>query len=154
MIENIHEHNNRVGHSLEKVVSEIYSNLGYNNVRTNIILKRKIRKNIIRSEFDVIYGWPITKYIECKYKSKGKKVSAKSTAYFSEKLKLHRIKTYRGTIITNQYLTEKARQICRRNHIKYIEREKLQKLYELSNSIKYFLRKKKKVSIDLIIESM
>ena len=61
MIENIHEHNNRVGHSLEKVVSEIYSNLGYNNVRTNIILKRKIRKNIIRSEFDVIYGWPKTK---------------------------------------------------------------------------------------------
>jgi len=148
------ELNNKLGHSLEKVVSNIYINLGYANVRTNIILKRKIRKKTIRSEFDVLYGWPITQYIECKYKFQGNKVSAKSVAFFSEKLRLHKIKTNKGTIITNQYLTEKARQICRMNHIKCIEREELQKLYDWSNNLKYFLRKKKKLSIDLVIESM
>jgi len=139
---------NKLGKLFEKYIAQIFIDLDKFNVKNNVILKIKNKNNVLRSEFDIIYGLIFKKYIECKFKSDlDDKVSAKEVGFFAEKLKLHNKYSGSGIIITNSYLTNRAKAIGLMNNIKIIEREDLEKLdYErmnFFNSIKYLLSKNK-----------
>ncbi len=142
--------NNILGRKFEAYVANIFIDLGKYNVRKNIILK----KNTYISEFDIIYGYVNKKYIECKFKSKQYVVTTEEVSVFAKKLDLYNIKNSHGIIITNRFLSNKAKAICKVSKIKTIEREELEKLdYErlnLFNSIKYKLSRKQKTLEQMI----
>jgi hypothetical protein len=146
---------NYLGKKFEEFVANIYFDLGKNNIKRNVRLYK--RKKKIYSEFDIVYGILFKTYIECKYHSTiSSKVSAQEVSFFAEKLRLHNIDTSSGIIVTNTYLSERSRFICKKNRITYIEREELQKLnYERMNlidSVKYKFSQKKQ-SLEQIILS-
>ena len=133
----IGKHNQLIGKKFEQYVAKIFIDLGKNNVRTNVI----IRKKDYCSEFDIVYGFIRKHYIECKYKSHNNMVTVAEVSIFAKKLDLYNLNNSCAFIITNTYLSKKAKYICKKSHIEIIERKKLQKLdYERLNllkSIKY-----------------
>ena len=133
----IGKNNQLIGKKFEQYVAKIFIDLDKNNVITNVIKK----KNGYCSEFDIVYGFIRKYYVECKYKSHNNKVTAAEVSIFAKKLDLYNINNSQACIITNNYLSNKARDICKKSHINIIERKQLQKLnYErlnLINSIKY-----------------
>ena len=133
--------NNLIGKKFENYVSNIFLDLGKQNIKKNIIIK----KNKCFSEFDIVYGYINKKYVECKFKSREYVVTTEEVCVFAKKLDLHNINNSSGIIITNKYLSNKAKEICKKSRIKIIERNTLNKLdYErmnLINSLKYKLSK-------------
>ena len=133
----IGKNNQLIGKKFEQYVANIFIDLGKHNVRTNIIIKKKG----YCSEFDIVYGFIRKHYVECKYKSHNNMVTVAEVSIFAKKLDLYNINNSNAFIITNKYLSIKARKICEKSHIKVIERKQLQKLdYErlnLINSLKY-----------------
>ena len=58
------------------------------------------------SEFDIVYGWPIKHYVECKNYSHP--VKLEMVAKFKEVLRLHRIPKSRGMFVTTSTYTPRA----------------------------------------------
>lgn len=133
----IGKNNQLIGKKFEQFVAQIFIDLGKNNVRTNIIKK----KRNYCSEFDIVYGFIRKHYVECKYKNPKDRVTATEVSIFAKKLDLYNINNTLASIVTNRHLSSKARDICKKSHIKVIERSQLKNLdYErlnLMNSIKY-----------------
>ncbi len=142
-----------IGRKFESFVYNIFYDLDKYALKKNVILK----KQGFRSEFDIIYGILRKTYVECKYKSKGYFVTNEEVSVFAKKLDIHKINNSQGIMITNAYLTKKAKVICKQSKIKLIERESLEKLnYErlgLLDSIIYTLRKDNR-TLESIINSI
>lgn len=133
-----------IGKKFESFVYNIFYGLSKPALKKNVILKKKD----FRSEFDIIYGIIRKTYVECKYKSIDYFVTNKEVSVFAKKLDLHKINNSHGIIITNTYLTKKAKIICKQSNIQFIERQELKRLnYErlgLIKSLAYILNKNNK----------
>lgn len=51
------------GHEFENRVAKILKKQGHWNVKQNVLVTDKYGN---KSEFDIVYGWPIRHYVECK----------------------------------------------------------------------------------------
>ncbi|KAK8831428.1 hypothetical protein WA577_000515, partial [Blastocystis sp. JDR] len=73
----------------------------------NIKLNQRVKdKNGNLSEFDIVYGWPVRHYVECKNYSHP--VKLEMVAKFKEVLRLHHIPKSRGLFVTTSTYTPRA----------------------------------------------
>ena len=113
------------GHGLEQNVAEIYRDMGYWNVKTNVFYKKHIGKKIITREFDIVYyAFFEKRYTECKYHTKSN-VTLAEAEEFARKLELFHINPQHAEMITNQNYTHPARVFAEKNNITLITGEAL-----------------------------
>ena len=101
------------GKELEDRVARMLKKRGHLNIKKN---QRVKDRNGNWSEFDIVYGWPIRHYVECKNYSHPVKLEmvAKFKVGFGagndeqEVLRLHRIPKSRGMFITTSTYTPRA----------------------------------------------
>ena len=116
------------GHGLEQNVAEIYRDMGYWNVRTNVFYKKYMGKRIIMREFDIVYHAFFEKrYTECKYHTTSN-VSLAEAEEFARKLDLFHIDPKHAEMITNQNYTNPARVFTTDKGIKIITGKELAEL--------------------------
>ncbi len=116
------------GHGLEQNIAEIYRDMGYWNVKTNVFYKKHVGRRIITREFDVVYNIFFEKrYAECKYHTKSN-VSLAEAEEFARKLELFHINARHAEMITNQDYTIPAQLFTTEKGIKIITGKTLAEL--------------------------
>ena len=101
------------GKQLEERVAKMLHKRGHINIKMNQRIKDK---NGNWSEFDIVYGWPIKHYVECKNYSHPVKLEMVAKfkvkfvffRYFQEVLRLHHIPRSRGLFVTTSTYTPRA----------------------------------------------
>lgn len=91
------------GKELEERVARMLKKRGHWCIKQN---QRVKDRNGNWSEFDIVYGWPIKHYVECKNYSQP--VKLEMVAKFKEVLRLHRIPKSRGLFVTTSTYTPRA----------------------------------------------
>ncbi len=123
------------GYKLESLVKQIYENLGYPLVKSNVFLYKRGMK----SQIDLVYlkiekGFPKKVFVEMKYKGKKrngnyKKVTLDEIAKFKGVLDLVNHNSRYSEMITNSDFNRRARFYARMYGINLINGEELYKLY-------------------------
>ncbi|KAK8809923.1 hypothetical protein WA158_000866 [Blastocystis sp. Blastoise] len=91
------------GREFEDRVYMLLKRRGHWRVKRNQIVKDKYGN---RSEFDLVYGWPVRHYVECKNYSAPIKLDL--VAKFKEVLRLNGINIKRGLFVTNSTYTPRT----------------------------------------------
>jgi singapore isolate B (sub-type 7) whole genome shotgun sequence assembly, scaffold_1 len=91
------------GKELENRVARMLKKRGHICIKQN---QRVKDRNGNWSEFDIVYGWPVKHYVECKNYSQP--VKLEMVAKFKEVLRLHRIPKSRGLFVTTSTYTPRA----------------------------------------------
>ena len=91
------------GKALEDRVARMLKKRGHICIKQNQRVKDSYGN---WSEFDIVYGWPIKHYVECKNYSHP--VKLEMVAKFKEVLRLHRIPKSRGLFVTTSTYTPRA----------------------------------------------
>lgn len=91
------------GKELEERVARMLKKRGHLCIKQN---QRVKDRNGNWSEFDIVYGWPIKHYVECK--NYAQPVKLEMVAKFKEVLRLHRIPKSRGLFVTTSTYTPRA----------------------------------------------
>ncbi|MEM2121860.1 MAG: restriction endonuclease [Candidatus Woesearchaeota archaeon] len=110
------------GYKLERFVEELYKDLGYINVKRNIIFKKgnsKYQIDLCYLKFD--NNIPKKIFVEIKYKDNNRKVELEEIAKFYSVLELTGNDPKNSEFITNSYFTERAKEYARRKGIKIID---------------------------------
>ncbi len=134
-----------LGRKFEIWTYNLLNDLGYNNLRHNVVLKRKkpVTGNTIY-QIDITAGIVRKTYFECKYKTNSN-VSLEEMAKFAGVLELLNISSSRGIMVTNQDYVERAKQYANAHKIKLWNKSYLEKLdYKrlgLIGTIKYYFHK-------------
>ncbi|MBN1376788.1 restriction endonuclease [Candidatus Woesearchaeota archaeon] len=134
------------GKKFEIWIYNLLNDLGYNNLKHNLILESKKRfSENTRYQIDIRAGLLRKTYFECKYKT-NENVSLKEVAKFAGVLELLNIKHSRGIMVTNQDYVERAKQYAHNHKIKLWNKNCLEKLnYKrlgLVGTINYYFHKK------------
>lgn len=138
------------GYGLERFVYELYSDMGYRNLRKDIYFSKK-NGHDISAQIDMIYenalGLPV--YVECK-SHKNNNVGFEQYAKFVQILNLLRVPKYpiiyRGELITDSYFDKRTKTAAEIDRIKLIDIDELTDLsnqrLSLLGSIKLIIRAK------------
>ena len=118
------------GSGLENFVYELYKDLGYNDVIKDYRIKKSNGDESARGQIDLTYRqFMIRRYVECKQRSNNN-VNFDDYSKFETTLKLFKIPTYLGEMVTNSYFDDKVKLRAKETKIKLIDRDELVKLNE------------------------
>ncbi len=114
------------GIQFEKWITKLYDDLGKINVQHNITIIHQYQGKKAKSQFDIVYGLIIKKYIECKYHHENTaKVNYQEVSAFAGKLYMIGENYRKGIIITNREFEERAQLYAKKIGIQLINREQL-----------------------------
>lgn len=130
---------NLTGYGLEKYIEILYKDLGYNDVKRNVVFKKSSGAPI-DAQIDLTYknylGYTV--FVECKYHKKSK-VTFSEYSKFVQILNALQIPKmpifYRGELITNSYFDSRTLQLAESERIKLIDIDALKELEKRRKSI-------------------